>query len=206
MNATNGEQSSPSYKIVFLGASGVGKSSICHYFIKGEFSTDLASTVGATFHLQKLKVGDVSVKLKVWDTAGQERFRSLLPMYYKACQGALIVYDMTNRESFESAQSYLQLLRNQAEDAEVLLIANKCDLAHMRTVSMQEGMRQASNEGIAYLETSAKSGQNVKDAVQTLTEKVYHKLHKEMSPNKDTVTLDSKPTAEAEDRRNGCSC
>ncbi|XP_075251177.1 uncharacterized protein LOC142343272 isoform X2 [Convolutriloba macropyga] len=201
------EQVSPSYKIVFLGASSVGKISICHYFIKGEFSNDLASTVGATFHLQKLKVGGENwVKLKIWDTAGQERFRSLLPMYYKGCQGALIVYDMTSRESFEAAKSYLQLLRNQSEEAEVLLIANKSDLSHMRTVPTQDGMRLASNEGIEYLETSAKSGQNIREAIQKLTESIYKKSHNTEASVKDTVTLDSRTTPHAEETKKNCSC
>ncbi|XP_063711513.1 ras-related protein RabC-like [Symsagittifera roscoffensis] len=89
-----------SYKIVLLGASGVGKSSICQFFTKGEFSDNLASTVGATFHLQKIqlqtgKENGESVTLKVWDTAGQERFNSLLPMYYNGSQGAFVVYDIT---------------------------------------------------------------------------------------------------------------
>eukprot|EP00920_Eleutheroschizon_duboscqi_P033341 GHVT01080340.1.p1 GENE.GHVT01080340.1~~GHVT01080340.1.p1 ORF type:complete len:207 (+),score=12.30 GHVT01080340.1:1474-2094(+) len=123
------------YKLVLLGETCVGKSCIVYRFAKDEFCQVQESTIGAAFMTQSVNLGDAVIKFEIWDTAGQERYRSLAPMYYRGAAAAVIVYDITSRDSFEQAKSWLSELRHMQQPEGVIALAgNKDDLEAERTV------------------------------------------------------------------------
>ena len=163
-------------KIVLLGESAVGKSSIVLKFVRDEFVPNQEATIGAAFLAQTVHVEKMqkSVKYEIWDTAGQERYRSLAPMYYRGASAALIVYDITSADSLIKAQTWIRELRKNGDPNIILfLVGNKCDLNAQRTVSEEDGRRLMEEEGAAFfMETSAKSGINVQEVFQKLAEKI----------------------------------
>lgn len=152
-------------KVVLVGESGVGKSSIALRFVNNNFKTITASTIGASFLSKAIIHRGLKIRYNIWDTAGQEKYRSLASMYYKGAECAIIAYDVTNRDSFLQAQQYwitevdTQLGRNPC----LCLAANKADLVEERVISEEEGMAFAQSRGAAYFETSAKTDLNVSD-------------------------------------------
>ena len=128
----------PNVKLVLLGESTVGKTSIVNVAHRGEFIEDQTSTIGACFQIKKMKVGDATVKLHLWDTAGQERFRSLAPMYYRDAQYALLIYAIDNHDSFDSIETWHSgLVEDCSTVPHIVLIGNKTDLVDSRTVTYE---------------------------------------------------------------------
>ena len=122
-------------KLVLLGESAVGKSSIALRFVRREFVPNQEATIGAAFLARSVSVPNGTVKLEIWDTAGQERYRSLAPMYYRGASGALVVYDITSGESLRKAMSWIKELRSSGDpNIAIVLVGNKCDLDNMRQV------------------------------------------------------------------------
>ncbi|CAK9191906.1 unnamed protein product [Sphagnum jensenii] len=151
-------------KLVLLGDMGAGKSSLVLRFVKGQFFDYQESTIGAAFLTQTLAVNDVTVKFEIWDTAGQERYHSLAPMYYRGAAAAVIVYDITNADSFNRAKKWVQELQRQGNPNLVMaLAANKADLDSKRKVEAEEGKSYADENGLFFMETSAKTAQNVNE-------------------------------------------
>eukprot|EP00760_Papus_ankaliazontas_P029335 PhM_4_TR4209/c0_g1_i1/m.27612/K07887/RAB5A; Ras-related protein Rab-5A len=160
-------------KLVLLGESTVGKSSLVLRFVRNEFPEFQECTIGAAFLTQVVNVGTYTVKLDIWDTAGQERYRSLAPMYYRGAAAAVIVYDITSPESFKRAKSWLQELRLAGEpNLVIVLVGNKCDLSAQRKVDTSEAQQYADSEDIIFMETSAKTGQNVNEVFVALAKKL----------------------------------
>merc|ERR1711943_118080 len=121
------------FKLVLLGDSAVGKSSLVLRFVRGQFFEYQESTIGAAFLTQNVSLNDYTVKFEIWDTAGQERHHSLAPMYYRGAAAAVVVYDITNTESFSRAKSWVKELQRQGSPNIVIALAgNKCDLASKR--------------------------------------------------------------------------
>jgi small GTP-binding protein len=167
-------------KVVVTGDSGVGKSNLMSRFTKNEFKLDSKTTIGIEFakHLMKLE-NDRTVLAHIWDTAGQERFRSLSATFYRGSKGSLLAYDITNRKSFLNLGQWLKEFRDMAEnDAVTVLIGNKCDLQHLRAVTIEEGKQFAEQHGLLFLETSALDNTNVNEAFATLLREVT----KDMQP------------------------
>ena len=136
------------FKVVLVGDSGVGKSNILSRYLTDEFTLDSKSTVGVEFGAKKIKVNNLTVKAQIWDTAGQERYKSITNAYYKGAKGALLVYDISNRESFNNTTKWISELKlNGDKDITIILIGNKCDLEQSRQVSIEEGNLQA--EGVS---------------------------------------------------------
>ena len=161
-----------SVKVVMLGDSAVGKSSLMSNFISGgTFEEDIGSTIGVDFKVKYLTQSGKKVKLTVWDTAGQERFRTLTSSYYRGVHGVVLVYDVTNRESFEHILTWLAELQRYVSYGDIvkLLVANKIDLGDARVVLKSEGVALARESGMVYIETSAKTSVGVQ---QTFTEVV----------------------------------
>uniref|UniRef100_A0A8B9GWL8 RAB5A, member RAS oncogene family, a n=1 Tax=Astyanax mexicanus TaxID=7994 RepID=A0A8B9GWL8_ASTMX len=130
------------FKLVLLGESAVGKSSLVLRFVKGQFHEFQESTIGAAFLTQTVCLDDTTVKFEIWDTAGQERYHSLAPMYYRGAQAAIVVYDITNEESFARAKNWVKELQRQASPNIVIALSgNKADLANKRAVDFQVGFR-----------------------------------------------------------------
>ncbi|WOL15371.1 ras-related protein RABF2b-like [Canna indica] len=151
-------------KLVLLGDVGTGKSSLVLRFVKGQFVEFQESTIGAAFFSQTLSVNDESVKFEIWDTAGQERYHSLAPMYYRGAAAAVIVYDMTNAATFARAKKWVQELQAQGSPNTIVALAgNKADLLEARQVSVQEAQTYAQENGLFFMETSAKTAINVND-------------------------------------------
>jgi len=150
------------YKLVLLGDAAVGKSSSVERFVKNEFFEFQQPTIGAAFLTQSVQLDDYIVKFEIWDTAGQERYRSLAPMYYRGAAAALVVYDITDQDSFTGAKTWIEELQRQGSaDIVIGLAGNKCDLSSKRVVSQQEAKAYAQDNGCIFFETSAKSGENI---------------------------------------------
>jgi Ras-related protein Rab-5C len=151
-------------KLVLLGDMGAGKSSLVMRFVKGEFFDYQESTVGAAFMTQSLAVNEISVKFEIWDTAGQERYHSLAPMYYRGAAAAIVVYDITNHDSFVRARKWVNELQRQGNQNLVIALAgNKADLSRRRQVEPEEGQAYADEYELFFMETSARTGTNVNE-------------------------------------------
>merc|ERR1712179_469106 len=152
------------FKLVLLGESAVGKSSLVLRFVKGQFHEFQESTIGAAFLTQTVCLDDTTVKFEIWDTAGQERYHSLAPMYYRGAQAAIVVYDITNTDTFARAKTWVRELQRQARpDIVIALAGNKSDLGTRRTVEYEEANAYAEENGLLFLETSAKNANNVNE-------------------------------------------
>lgn len=150
------------FKAVLIGDSGVGKSNLLSRFAKDEFRLDSKPTIGVEFAYRNIKVRDKLIKAQIWDTAGQERFRAITSSYYRGALGALLVYDITRRSSYESVGRWLVELREfGGEEMVVILVGNKCDLGESREVEEEEAKGFAEAEGLCFMETSALKNLNV---------------------------------------------
>ncbi|XVF34817.1 hypothetical protein REPUB_Repub18cG0091200 [Reevesia pubescens] len=151
-------------KLVLLGDMGTGKTSLVLRFVKGQFFDYQESTIGAAFFTQVLSLNEANIKFDIWDTAGQERYHSLAPMYYRGAAAAIVVYDVTSSDSFERAKKWVQELQRQGNPNLIMfLAANKVDLEEKREVGNEEGELYAKENGLTFLETSAKTAQNVNE-------------------------------------------
>jgi len=167
------EFSTVSYKLVLLGDTSVGKSSVVGRFVKNEFLEYQQPTIGAAFLTQTVDLGTHVCKFEIWDTAGQERYRSLAPMYYRGAGAACVVYDITNKLTFAGAKKWIQELQNQGDpDVVIALCGNKSDLNVSRKVTAEEARDYADQQGILFYETSAKTGANIQEAFRSIAEKL----------------------------------
>ncbi|XP_061359528.1 ras-related protein RABA6b-like [Gastrolobium bilobum] len=178
------------FKAVLIGDSGVGKSNLLSRFAKDEFRLDSKPTIGVEFAYRNIKVRDKLIKAQIWDTAGQERFRAITSSYYRGALGALLVYDITRRSSYENIRKWLMELREfGGEDMVVILVGNKCDLAQSREVEKEEGKGFAETEGLCFMETSALKNLNVEEVfLQMIT-----KIHDVTSQKNLEAKMDEKP-------------
>lgn len=156
--------SSNSYKIVVVGASGVGKTAIVNQLVNKNFKEEGQPTIGVEFKSYSLQADSENVKLQIWDTAGQERFRSVSKAYFRNALGAVLVFDLTQRSSFDELNMWINDLNSLcAPNAYIILVGNKTDLADDRQISETEAQEFAKRYNIIYIETSAKTGANVED-------------------------------------------
>ncbi|CAO1616030.1 unnamed protein product [Parajaminaea phylloscopi] len=163
------------FKLVLLGESAVGKSSLVLRFVKDQFDDYRESTIGAAFLTQTVKLDEqTTVKFEIWDTAGQERYKSLAPMYYRNANCAVVVYDITQAQSLEKAKSWIRELQRQADPNIIIALAgNKADLASTRrAVPKEDAERYAEEEKLLFLETSAKDSFNVSELFTMIARKL----------------------------------
>ncbi|MEX2680174.1 MAG: Rab family GTPase [Candidatus Sigynarchaeota archaeon] len=158
------------WKICILGDPGVGKTSLIEYYTHRSFKEFYLPTIGANFSIKEVDLdANTSAKAYIWDIAGQSKFSQIRKMFYEKAVGAVFVFDVTNRKSFEGIDAWRNdLIETLGEGFPSALIANKIDLVDQRTITPEEGFEKASDMSIAYYETSAKVGQGVDDAFQNL--------------------------------------
>lgn len=177
MGSSSGHGSSNydySFKILLVGDSGVGKSSLLLSFISTHVD-DLSPTIGVDFKIKFLTVGEKKLKLTIWDTAGQERFRTLTSSYYRGAQGIILVYDVTRRESFTNLSDVWAKeveLYSTNQDCIKMLVGNKVDRETERLVTREEGIAFAQEYGCLFLECSAKTRTNVQKCFEELALKI----------------------------------
>ena len=153
--------SQKTFKLVFLGDSSVGKSSVITRKVQDKFDEYLEPTIGAAFLSTSIKVGESTVTLQIWDTAGQERYKSLAPMYYRGAHAAVIVYDITNYDSFKGATHWVQELYKNDSKTTIFLVGNKIDKVNSRKVSIKEVKDYSIPNKLKHIEVSAKNGDNI---------------------------------------------
>lgn len=165
------------FKYIIIGDTGVGKSCMLLQFTDKRFQPVHDLTIGVEFGARLVNIDHNQIKLQIWDTAGQESFRSITRSYYRDAAGALLVYDITRRESFNHLTRWLEEARqNGNPNMTIMLIGNKCDLEHRRAVSTKEGELFAQENGLIFLETSAKTAANVEAAFIKTAESIYEKI------------------------------
>jgi Ras-related protein Rab-2A len=165
------------FKHIIVGDTCVGKSCLLLRFTSDQFSHVHDLTIGVEFGARIIPVEDKQIKLSCWDTAGQESFRSITRSYYRGAAGALLVYDITRRETFEHVLSWLEDARAHSNTAMVvILVGNKADLEHRRQVPREEGEQFAEQHGLMFIETSAKESLNVEEAFTRTAAAIYAKV------------------------------
>ncbi|XP_054585864.1 ras-related protein Rab-6B isoform X4 [Eptesicus fuscus] len=151
------------FKLVFLGEQSVGKTSLITRFMYDSFDNTYQATIGIDFLSKTMYLEDRTVRLQLWDTAGQERFRSLIPSYIRDSTVAVVVYDITNLNSFQQTSKWIDDVRTErGSDVIIMLVGNKTDLADKRQITIEEGEQRAKELSVMFIETSAKTGYNVK--------------------------------------------
>merc|ERR1712130_788840 len=150
------------FKLVFLGDQSVGKTSLITRFMYDSFDNTYQATIGIDFLSKTMYLEDRTVRLQLWDTAGQERFRSLIPSYIRDSSVAVVVYDVSNRQSFVNTARWIEEVRTErGRDVIIVLVGNKTDLVDKRQVSIEEGDAKAREFSVMFIETSAKAGFNI---------------------------------------------
>ncbi|KAK4516211.1 uncharacterized protein ATC70_011180 [Mucor velutinosus] len=193
------------YKLVFLGEQSVGKTSLITRFMYDTFDSTYQATIGIDFLSKTMYLEDKTVRLQLWDTAGQERFRSLIPSYIRDSSVAVIVYDMSNKESFLNTSKWIDDVRaERGNEAIVVLVGNKTDLNEKREVTTEEGEKRAKDLGVMFVETSAKAGHNVK----MLFRKIAQALPgiNGNNPNDEKSQMQKINLSNSDSEASGCAC
>lgn len=163
-------------KMLLVGDSNVGKSSLLLRFVDDQFSPSFVTTVGIDFKIKEVTLpsNGTKVKLQIWDTAGQERFRTITTAYYRGAMAIVVVYDVTNKQSFAHLAYWVSQIENQVKDSKpiIVIVGNKSDLVEKRTVGDIEGRRFAESQGCLFAETSACTGRGVDSVFVELAERI----------------------------------
>lgn len=190
------------FKLLLIGDSGVGKTSILFRFSDDAFNTTFISTIGIDFKIKTVELKGKKIKLQIWDTAGQERFHTITTSYYRGAMGIMLVYDITNIKSFENIARWLRNIDEHAnEDVETMILGNKSDKEDQRVVSRERGQAIAREHGVRFMETSAKANMNIEAAFMELAEAILNK-----TPSKDTQEASDKVLVERKMDRIAVKC
>ena len=199
------------FKFIIIGDSAVGKSNILLRYINNKFNEEFQSTIGVEFGAKNLKIEDKIYRIQIWDTAGQESFRSITRAYYKNSVCACVVYDITNRNSFENIKSWIDDCKKQSpKNVFLVLIGNKIDLENNREVTYEEGLKFAQKNGMLFFESSAKTGANIEEIFTKSSYEIAKKIESgfydlsnencgiKMGFNSDVITLSANPSGNSQ--------
>jgi len=200
------------FKYIIIGDMGVGKSCLLHQFTENKFLPDCPHTIGVEFGTKIIEVSGEKVKLQIWDTAGQERFRAVTRSYYRGAAGAILVYDITRKATFNRVHSWLSDARSLTSPQTVfILIGNKGDLNETREVSFEDGKELAEENGMFFLECSARTGEHVEDAFIETARKIYQHIQEgnvDLNSASNGVVMKRAPTPSKslQNNQKQCSC
>ena len=194
------------FKVILIGDSSVGKTNLLNRFVKNEFNSQSKPTVGVDFFSKTVTIDKKSVKAQIWDTAGQERFKAFSSAYYNGSHGAIIVYDVTNKDSFENVKNWITELKTHLElgNLVVMLIGNKTDLENQRQVTEEQGRSLAEQLDFFFMETSAmkNSTNEVSKAFMVIIEEILNKNPQLKKKGGEKIDLGKKN--EVKDTKKGC--
>ncbi len=178
-------------KVILIGDSAVGKTNIMSKYLKGEFMENSKATVGVEFGSKLFTIDNHKIKAQIWDTAGQEKYKAITGAYYKGSKGAFVVYDITRRDTFDSADKWINDLKASADPKiNIILIGNKSDLDDKREVLKDQGEEKAKSFGCAFLETSALNGDNIDKGFEMMVSEVFKKFGDETLEEDDFGTME----------------
>ncbi|CAK9297287.1 unnamed protein product [Gordionus sp. m RMFG-2023] len=186
------------FKLLLIGDSGVGKSCLLIRFADDTYTESYISTIGVDFKIRSIELDGKIIKLQIWDTAGQERFRTITSSYYRGAHGIIVVYDITDQESFNNVKQWLlEINRYASENVCKLIVGNKDDLTGKRAVKDTDAKALADSLGIPFLETSAKNANNVEQAFITMASDIKRKMG-----NANLLSTSSSTAAASHDKQN----
>ena len=198
------EQNSPdiAFKILLLGDSSVGKTCFLKRYTDNTFQDAYLSTIGFDFKYKSITLKNgKTVKVQLWDTAGEERFRTIAKSYYRGSHGIILIYDVTNRKTFENIRKWLNQINEETSGKiSILLIANKIDCVESRQVTKEEGKEMAKNAGLPIFEASAKDSTNVNESFQYLIEKI----NENVSTTVEHVQVSAKLNTDIQPKKKNC--
>jgi small GTP-binding protein len=214
-NKNKGKSSEYQYifKLILIGNSGVGKSSIIQRYMKQTFEESYKCTIGVDFLMKSLQIKGKTVKLQLWDTAGQEKYKSMVSSYYRGANVALVVFDITNHSSFDSLPIWIEnYYKNGPEQKNIILIGNKKDMADQRQVTLEEVELFSETNNMIYFETSAKDGDNIEYVFTYAAEKLLDfyggqnetNLKRQMTPTNDLQSQNFKEIRIEEHKKKCC--
>lgn len=183
------------FKLLLIGDSGVGKSCLLLQFADNTYTESYISTIGVDFKIKTIELDGKKIKLQIWDTAGQERFRTITAAYYRGAHGIIVVYDVTDQESFNNVRQWMtEIDRYASDNVNRLLVGNKCDLTTKKMIDYATAKELADSMGIAFLETSAKNSTNVEQAFLTMASEIKDRMGPVTSTSaKSNVKMESTP-------------
>ena len=171
-------------KLLIIGDSSVGKTSIMFRFSDDVFSHTFIPTIGIDFKIKTVEINGKQVKLQIWDTSGQERFDAITRSYYRGAMGIMLVYDLTFAKSFTRIEKWIRNIQENADhDVEKVLLANKCDMEDNRVISKESGEALAMEYGMQFYETSAKININIDKPIMELSERIYSRYIQVLAEN-----------------------
>eukprot|EP00062_Callorhinchus_milii_P014588 gi/632963917/ref/XP_007898145.1/ PREDICTED: ras-related protein Rab-3B [Callorhinchus milii] len=196
------------FKLLIIGNSSVGKTSFLFRYADDTYSSSFVSTVGIDFKVKTVYRNDKRVKLQIWDTAGQERYRTITTAYYRGAMGFILMYDIANADSYSAVQDWATQIKTYSWDnAQVILVGNKCDMEDERIVPAEKGRHLAEQLGFEFFEASAKDNINVKQVFERLVDVICEKMSESldtdpsMISNKNTRLTESSPQTQQ-----NCAC
>lgn len=187
------------FKLLLIGDSGVGKSCLLLRFADDVYSETYISTIGVDFKIRTINLDNKIVKLQIWDTAGQERYRTITSSYYRGAHGIILVYDVTDKDSFDHVKDWMtEVDRYANENVDIILIGNKSDLVNKRQVTYDEARAYAQENRIQYIETSAKNATNVEKCFNAMSRQIATRTMNSMLKDtmRDSVILNGEEVKE----------